>query len=64
MSGCAGSAQNISLFTYFLHQLFMAQVQLVQFFALNDETIEILGNQLELSFGAVVYVFKGFKVLR
>ena len=63
MSGCAGSAQNISRFTYFLHQLFMAQVQLVQFFALNDETIEVLGNQLELSFGTIVYVLKGFKVL-
>ena len=63
MSGCAGSAQNISRFTYILQQLLMAQVQLVQFFALNDETIEVLGNQLELSFGAVVYVLKGFKVL-
>ena len=63
MSGGAGSAQNISRFTYFLHQLFMAQVQLVQFFALNDKTIEVLGNQLELSLGAVVYVLEGFKVL-
>ena len=63
MSGGAGSAQNISRFTYFLRQLFMAQVQLVQFFALNDKTIEVLGNQLELSLGAAVYALEGFKVL-